>query len=74
MEATISCRRARYKKLSRQETPNSVCEVCKEKVERSRRIGVQRGDGGDEVKVGVSECEREESGRVSASVSESECG
>ena len=35
-------------RLSRQETPNSVCEVYKQKVERSRRIGVQRGDGGDE--------------------------
>ena len=32
--------------LSRQETPNSVCEVYKQKVHRSRRIG-SRGDGGD---------------------------
>ena len=35
--------------FSRQETPNSVCEVYKQKVQRSRRIGVQRGDGGDQV-------------------------
>ena len=38
---------ATEKDLSRQETPNSVCEVFKQKVKRSRRIGVKRGDGGD---------------------------
>ena len=36
-------------KIIPQETPNSVCEVYKQKVQRSRRIGVQRGDGGDQV-------------------------
>ena len=37
-------------KLSRQETPNSVCEVCKQK---SRDLDAL---GSREVKVGVSEC------------------
>ena len=36
------------KELSRQETPNSVREVYMQKLQRSRGIGVQRGDGGDE--------------------------
>ena len=35
-------------KIIPQETPNSVCEVYKQKVQRSKRIGVQTGDGGDE--------------------------